>query len=31
MVCASIASEREMIGRQGVITGMWGENMQLEM
>jgi len=31
MVSTSVASEREMSGRQSVITGMWGENMQLEM
>lgn len=31
MVSASVASEREMSGRQSVITGMWGENMQLQI
>lgn len=31
MVSTSVASEREMSGRQSVITGMWGENMQLGM
>lgn len=29
MVNTSVASETEMSGRHSVITGMWGENMQL--